>query len=252
MPLQADVFLTYAHVTPEDVHGRSVVIIDVFRASSTIVTALHQGARAIIPVQDSAEAGKITSHLDQDSYLLAGERGGEQIEGYHLGNSPLSFTPDQVTGQIILLNTTNGTQAVAHAQESTHMVIGCFLNVSSVVSFLEAADRPITLVCAGWRRRVSLEDTLCAGLLLDRLWGGQPPAKLSDAVQVAYGQYERAAADLHGALLRCDHAQRLISMGAADDVQYCTQVDALNALPYYRDRQLTLLSNWSSVLSSAA
>jgi len=102
--MDAEVFLTYSNVGEEDVRGRTVVVIDVLRACSTIVTALDRGARAVMPVMDMAQAGKIAGNLDPDVYRLGGERNGEKIEGYHLGNSPHEYTQEQVEGRDVVLN----------------------------------------------------------------------------------------------------------------------------------------------------
>lgn len=238
--MDVEVFLTSSNVADDHVKDRVAIVIDVLRASSTIATALHHGARAIVPAADMAEAGKLASNLDQQSYLLGGERGGEKIEGYHLGNSPLEYTTDVIQGRTIIFNTTNGTRAIARTRASEHLVIGCFLNAARVVDFARAQDLPVTIVCAGWRSRVSLEDTLCAGLILDRLWEGTQPDDASDTAHVAHSQYLQDRDRLQEALRHCNHARRLIAMGHDDDVAYCLQLDALPVLPYYKDSRLVL------------
>src|SRR5690554_8168138 len=103
--MKVEVFLSSWNLDEEDVRGRTVIVIDVLRACSTIVTALNNGARSVVPVLDMAEAGKIASNLDQQSYLLGGERDGQKIEGYHFGNSPLEYTPSAVRDRTVILNT---------------------------------------------------------------------------------------------------------------------------------------------------
>ena len=187
--MKVEVFLTSANVSEEDVKDRTVIVIDVLRACSTIATALVNGARSIVPVADMAQASKIASNLDQASYLLGGERDGDRIEGYHLGNSPLEYTPEVVKGRTIILNTTNGTVAIAQARAARHLLIGSFLNVGRVVDFAREADLDVTIICAGWRNRVSLEDTLCAGQMVYRLWDGVEPGLVSDTAHIAFTQY---------------------------------------------------------------
>lgn len=238
--MNVEVFLTSPSVSEEDVKGRTVVVIDVLRACSTIATALNNGARSIVPVADMAQAGKIASNLDQQSYLLGGERDGTKIEGYHLGNSPLEYTPRTVQGRTIIFNTTNGTVAVAKARAAEHLLIGSFLNAGRVVDFIRQAGNDLAIICAGWRNRVSLEDTLCAGLMLYRLWDGREPKLVSDTAHIAFSQYDHDRKNLQGALRRCNHAQWLSRQGHADDVEYCLQLDALPVLPYYLDSRLVL------------
>lgn len=248
--MNVEVFLTSHNVTEEDVKDRTVVVIDVLRAASTISTALHHGARAVIPVPDMAEAGKIASNLDQSSYLLGGERNADKIEGYHLGNSPLEYEREVVASRTVILNTTNGTRAIAQAREATHLLVGSFLNAGEVVSYVREAGLDVTLVCAGRRNRVSLEDTLCAGLLLHRLWEDGEPGLVSDTAHIAYTQYQNDQHDIDAAVRRCNHAQWLIEKGYEADVAYCLQIDTLPVLPYYTENQLVLLDALADEMST--
>lgn len=238
--MEVEVFLTSSAVTQEDVKGRTVIVIDVLRASSTIATALANGARAVVPVPDMAEAGKLASNLDPSSYLLGGERGGEKIEGYHLGNSPLEYSQRRVCDRTIVFNTTNGTVAIAQARDAQHLVVGSLLNAGRVVDFVREKGRNVAVICAGWRNRVALEDTLCAGLILSRLWHDEEPALRSDTAHIAFTQYQNDRDTLVSALRRCNHAQWLVSRGYGEDVEYCLQIDKLSVLPYFDDNRLVL------------
>lgn len=236
--MNAEVFLTSETVEEADVTGRTVVVIDVLRACSTIVTALANGARAVLPVKDMAEAGRIASNLDRSVYCLGGERDGEKIEGYDLGNSPAEYTREAVEERDVILNTSNGTLALSRAQSAAELLVGCFLNAERVVERIQAAGRDVTLVCAGQSGRISLEDTLCAGLLLHRLWDGEEPTVTTDTAHVAFSQYMRDRADVAQALHRSDNARRLAELGAEEDVQYCMNVDALPLLPRFSENRL--------------
>ena len=238
--MNVEVFLNSSSFTEKDVKDRTVVVIDVLRACSTIVTALHHGARAVVPVPDMAEAGKIASNLDQRSYLLGGERGGEKIEGYHLGNSPLEYTEQKVKDRTVILNTTNGTVAIDQAREAEHLLIGCFLNARRLVQFAKQANLDLTIICAGQNKRVALEDTLCAGLLLYELWEDEEPDFVSDTARIAYTQYANDKDNVAAAVRRCNHAQDLINRGYEGDVDYCLQLNSLPVLPYYQESRLVL------------
>lgn len=238
--MKVEVFLTSANLSEDDVKDRTVVVIDVLRACSTIATALVNGARAVVPVADMAQAGKIASNMDQQSYLLGGERDGEKIEGYHLGNSPLEYSPDVVKGRTIIFNTTNGTGAIAQARAARHLLVGSFLNAGRVVDFVRSAGLDVSIICAGWRNRVSLEDTLCAGMMLFRLWNGEEPGLVSDTAHIAFTQYRQDRDHLETALRRCNHAQWLAGKGYGADVDYSFRPDALPVLPYFDDNRLIL------------
>jgi len=239
--MNVEVFLSGYNVEDADVRGRVAVVIDVLRTSSTIIHALYNGARSVVPVSDMAEAGKIAANMDPLGYQLGGERAGEPIEGYHLGNSPLEYTPDVVSGRTIILNTTNGTSAIQRCARAAHVVIGSFLNARRIVEFVRQLDVDLSIVCAGWRNRVSLEDTLCAGLILYDLWNGQEPEDRTDTAHMAFTQYRNDREDLEGAVRRSGHGKRLARLERVADVEFCIRLDALPVLPYLDENQLVLL-----------
>lgn len=238
--MDAEVFLTHSNISEGDVQDRTVVVIDVLRACSTIVTALDRGARAVMPVQDMAQAGKIASNLDPDVYRLGGERGGDKIEGYHLGNSPHEYTQEVVDGRDIILNTTNGTRALEKAKKADQLVAACFLNANRVVDFVRQTTNAVTIVCAGRQNRLALEDTLCAGLLLDRLWDGREPYPVTDSAHTAFTLYHTDRDALENALRGANHAERLVRQDYEDDLDYCFRVDQIPVLPYYTENRLRL------------
>lgn len=236
--MNAEVFLTYSSVSPEDVRDGTVVVIDVLRACSTIVTALDRGARAVLPVSDMADASRIAANLDPDVYRLGGERDSEKIDGYHLGNSPLEYTRETVENRDVILNTTNGTQALTQVTGARHLVAGCFLNAEAVVDFVREVADEVTIVCAGRQSRLALEDTLCAGLLLDRLWSHEKPDVVTDSAHTAFTLYETDQASLSSTLRRTNHAERLAEQGHEDDLKYCFQLNTRSVVPYYAENRL--------------
>ncbi len=243
--MHVDVVLTPRALDDNALTGRLVVVVDVLRACSTITTALAHGARAVVPVGDMTEAGRIAAALDPETSLLGGERGGKPIDGYRAGNSPLEYEPEVVAGRTVVLNTTNGTGAFVAARRAAEAVACCFLNVSRTADYLRGrmrADAPpeVVILCAGEEGHVTLEDVLCAGFLLDRLWGDAVPERISDGAHIALTQYRHDARRLALAILGCAHTQHLIALGYGDDVAYCAQLDAFPVLPRYRDSRLVL------------
>ena len=225
----------------EHVRGKAVVVIDVLRACSTIVTALANGARSVVPIADVGEAGRLASNLDQASYVLGGERDALPIPDFALGNSPSEYTPEVVKGRMVILHTTNGAPIFPAVAAAETVVAGSLLNVSAVVRFLRDSEQDAVLICAGWKGRVSLEDTLCAGLIFHRLYGGVCPDDASDAARVAFSLYDAEQYDLHAALARSQHGRRLTALGHADDIAYCAQTDTFaDLLPRYDGSGLTL------------
>ena len=241
--MDLDVLLTPGGLGEDALHGRAVVVVDVLRASTTIVAALENGARAVIPVADKGEAGRLAASLDADVSLLGGERGGTTIAGYAAGNSPLEYTPEAVAGRTVVLTTTNGTAAMATARSAASAAVGAFTNAEATVGFLRRAlddGRPATILCAGSEGRVSLEDTLCAGLLVTRLVEPGHVSELPDSAQIAAALYRGSADRLARTLFGARHTQHLIDLGHSDDVAFAARIDASDALPVFRDNQLVL------------
>ena len=211
--------------------GDVAVVIDVLRCSSTIATALHNGALGVIPVKTLAEARAL--HRKNPNFILAGERGGVKPEGFQLGNSPREFTRDIVEGRYIILTTTDGTRTLAGVSGTRLVFVASFLNAETVVeASLREAGRlkaGITLVAAGRMRGFSLEDHLCAGLLASRLV--EAGAKPDDAAYAAILAYKQAEKDLLGHVRRGAHARGLESLGLGEDVDYCIRVDVMAVLP---------------------
>lgn len=226
-----DVFSSAHSFQEEDLRGKTVVMIDVLRASSTMVTALHNGAKGVIPVGDMDDASKISHNLDNKSFLLSGEKNGVKIEGYDLTNSPLGHTEDVVVDKTIILNTTNGTKAINRSGHAEKIIIGSFLNLDTVVEYLKQIDREFVLVCAGWRGRLSFEDLLCAGNIIYELSSGELPKSARDGAKVAFGLYEKFADDIESSIKSSNYAVRLKDIVSEEDISYCCQRSIMQVLP---------------------
>ncbi len=246
--MHVDVCLSPRALTEEAVKDKIVVVVDVLRACSTIVTALTHGAREVLPAADMGEAGRMAAHLDAETGLLGGERDGQRIDGYGAGNSPLEYEAALVARKTVVLRTSNGTPVFGLVRTADEVVAGCFLNIGRVVDFLEEVgsrphlngDEPqVIILCAGQGGRTSMEDVLCAGMILHRLLKSTEPG-LSDSAQIALTQYKSSKQRLARSLFNCEHTQRLVALGFGDDVAYCARVDALPVLPRYRDNRLVL------------
>ncbi|MFU8812185.1 MAG: 2-phosphosulfolactate phosphatase [Balneolaceae bacterium] len=234
-----DVFFSAHAFQESEVRGKTAVIIDVLRASSTIITALGNGAKGVIPVSDMAEASRISQSVDSDNLLLCGEKDGVKIEGYDLGNSPLEYTREMVADKTLVFNTTNGTKAISKSLAAKHLLIAGFLNLSAVVNRLKATEHDVVLVCAGWRGRLSLEDLLLAGNIVFELCDGTLPKNSTDGATVAFGLYEKYQHTTAEAIGRCNHAVRLKDITGDEDILFCTKRDTSAILPILKDGILT-------------
>ncbi len=239
---EMDVFSSAYSFQEEDIRDKTVVMIDVLRASSTMVTALHNGAKGIIAVGDMDDASKISHNLDSLSFLLCGEKDGVKIEGYDLGNSPMEHTAEVVEDKTIILNTTNGTKAIKRSGLAKRIIIGSFVNLDTIINHLEQLDREIVLVCAGWRGRLSLEDLLCAGNIIYELCDGQLPNNTKDGAKVAFGLYEKFGDDIENTIKTSNYAVRLKDIVSDDDLSYCCQKSIMQVLPVLNQGIITDLN----------
>ncbi|MDX1590837.1 MAG: 2-phosphosulfolactate phosphatase [Balneolaceae bacterium] len=230
-----DVFFSAQSFQETENRNKTVVVIDVLRATSTIITALMNGARGVISVEDMNEASKISQNVDSKNHLLCGEKDGVKIEGYDLGNSPLEYTRERVEGKTLIFNTTNGTKAVKKSMVSSDVIIGAFLNVSAVTRYLTESKNDIILLCAGWKGRLALEDTLLAGSIIYKLYDGSLPDTAPDGAKVAFGLYEKYRDDIETVIKQSNHAVRLGNIVGLEDVSYCCQTDICDRIPVLTD-----------------
>jgi len=219
--------------------GRAALVVDVLRATSMVVAAFDAGCARVIPVAGAAEARERSRALLPEAVLLAGERGGERIEGFDLGNSPLDCTPESVGGRSILLTTTNGTAAMLKASQADAAAVAALTNVGAAVRWAVLAGRDLTVLCAGEKGGFSLEDAVCAGLLAEGIVRAAGGATLSDAAQAA-----RCLGILYGARLdrlRRDSgwARHLEARARGADLDYCLRLDASAVVPVLANGAIT-------------
>ncbi|MFN0255791.1 2-phosphosulfolactate phosphatase [Pedobacter ureilyticus] len=231
-----EVCLTPALLDLYAIENSIVVVIDILRATSSITYGIENGAEAIIPVMNVEDC---LNYADK-GYLLAAERNGEVVEGYDFGNSPFSYTKEKVAGKTIVLTTTNGTKAMHLAQERAYQVIvGSFLNLSSVCDYLKKQNRDVLLLCAGWKDNFNLEDTLFAGAVVEQL---QADFTVGDDSSVAaLDMYQLAKGDLREYLKKSSHNHRLVKLNIEEDVQFCLRLNVCNTIPVLEGEYLVAL-----------
>jgi 2-phosphosulfolactate phosphatase len=217
-----------------DLRGTACVVFDILRATSTFVTALHQGATAIIPVSEIAEA--VARRTQQPDVLLAGERNGVRIGAaltgkmdFDFGNSPREYTPEKVRGKTIVSTTTNGTRALRACAQAGTVLAASFLNLSATADFLRG-QKEIILVCSGTGTGTALEDVLAAGALVERFMNGHAPGPVcSDAAEIARQTFAQMKTDLASAIGSSQNGRRLRAIPALrDDVAFCAQQDVFH------------------------
>lgn len=216
-----------------DVKNSIVVIIDVLRATSTICTALYNGATKVIPVASVEECVNIGRQLGA---ITAGERDGRIADGLLHGNSPFEYSRDFIEDKTLVLTTTNGTRLLHMAKDAIQIITGSFPNISAVCDYLVAQQQPVILGCAAWKDRVNMEDTLFAGAVVNRIRDHFDVG--CDAAIGAETMYNTAKGDIYTYMEQASHYKRLASYGLEKDIRYCLTPDGANVLPLFRNGEL--------------
>jgi len=239
------VFLSPIELSPGAVLGHVVAVIDVLRASTTIATALANGARSVVPLESADLAIIHSRQFDRSEVMLAGEQKLQAIAGFELGNSPASFTSEAVSGKTIMLTTTNGTRALTGLIGARDIVIASYVNHEAVAAMLGTAVRSntdVAIVCAGDEGHFSLEDAACAGRYVRSLSQRSPKSVvLNDAAcacEIIDREYGDNIAKIFG---DSSHGKALVEAGFGDDIEFCAELDSQPVVPIYQDRQITRL-----------
>lgn len=227
-------FLLPELVSLDSVRGKTVVVIDVLRASTTITAALAAGARAIVPCLEVEEARRVAVERG-DSVLKGGERGGLTIDGFEFGNSPSEYTTERVSGKTIVFTTTNGTKAMQRCREADAVLIGSFVNLAAVCRVL-AERRGIVLLCAGTCGEITAEDVLFAGAVVDLLsTAEQTEFELNDQARLARDAWRTGHHATKSALVdslrQTQGGRNLASIGLSGDIEAAANVDAFDIVP---------------------
>lgn len=218
-----------------NIEDKVVIIVDILRASSSIVTGLANAVKSIRPIAD-LEACR---SWKKKGYIIAGERDGKRAEGFDLGNSPFHFLDDELEKKSIAMTTTNGTWAIEKSKGSRKILIGSFLNISTLANYLNTQHDPILILCAGWKGKINLEDTLFAGALIEKL---EKNFELScDAPLAAKTLYQAAKPQLKNFLYDSSHVKRLKKLNILKDVEFCLTKDAFQVVPILKKEELIAL-----------
>lgn len=241
--IKIEVIPSAGSATTTNFVNKLAIIIDVLRATSTMVTALANGCKAIIPVLTPEEAQK--KCLLFPEALLGGERQAQRLEGFDFGNSPFDYVPEKVGGKRVIMTTTNGTRAIMACKDAPYICMASFLNLQSIVQAVQQKFsgntelEGLVILCAGTNDRFDLPDTLCAGMLIDTLGPGCVLNDLGIAARMLYKSNENFLTET---ILDTNHGQRLISLGFEDDVIYCTTSNILPIIPVLIEDEIIWLT----------
>ena len=216
----------------------TVIVVDVFRASTTICAMLNNGAKSVVPVANIEEVKRYKSA----GYLVGAERDARKCDFADFGNSPFDYTPEKVSGKEVVFTTTNGTQAIEGAQESDKLFIGAFCNIDALAEKCLNVSGGIVVLCAGWNNRVNVEDTLFGGAFAEKIAQKTAVIFNTDAVKMALDLWHTAKNDLLPYIKDTEHYSRLIAAGVEKDAEFCLRQNTLAVVPCYdRSRKKLVL-----------
>lgn len=225
-----------------DCNGKTAVVIDVLRATSVITTALDNGAYEVIPVRTVEEAQNLYAASDATMTLRGGERNALKIEGFDLSNSPLEYKKKVVEGKTIIFTTTNGTNAINNVKGADEVVLACFRNVSAVADYIVGPSYrgscDVIIVCAGTEGHFSLDDGLCAGMLIELL-KQKTEVETDDLGLLVTQYYQQNKTNLLAALSGCFHLKRLFTLGFYDDIRFCLETNCVTTVPVVQEGKIT-------------
>ncbi|XOV93258.1 MAG: 2-phosphosulfolactate phosphatase [Bacteroidota bacterium] len=215
--------------------GKVVIVVDIFRATSCIVTGLAYGVNAIYPVATVEEC----KAFKKKGMIIAGERGGQKVEGFDVGNSPYEYMNVEFQGKDIGVTTTNGTQAIIKSIGADEILIGAFLNLRALADYVLDINKNIIIHCAGWKGMVNIEDTLFAGALINEIKAANQPS--GDSAFMAQDLFHFHQTDLLNASHNSSHAKRLAAFGIEKDLDFCMEMSLYSIIPIFKDKKITLL-----------
>lgn len=239
--MHIELFLTPLPLDRTSLEDSTLVVIDVLRSSTSICAALMSGARGVVPMDGPGEAGELRTKIGAEQAILAGERDGVKIDGFHLGNSPAEFTRETVEGKLVIMTTTNGTGIFGKAPKASTVLACSLVNVSSVAARLARDNRDVVIVCSGRDGAFSIEDTICGGMLIHQLQTShRGSVTLNDAGSLALLLFRTNKEVLPQAIREGEHGRYLTSIGFAADIDLAARVDSMPVLPVYRDGRLVI------------
>ncbi len=256
--INCNTYLTQSLIADDLVlKDKNVIIIDILRATSTMLVALANGAKEIVPAETAVIAARASK--GRSGSLLCGERNGKIIEGFNLGNSPFEYTPETVKDKILVFSTTNGTVSVMKSKHSKNAVLASFLNIDAVVDFISGLNEDFVIVCSGKMNNFCLEDAVAAGMILILLFhlNGKSKYSIDDsgyaAVKLARHLLAKAGENhserIHDILKKTEQGKFLALLGFQEDLKLCSEIDSYPHLPVYKNGIIKLKNAFESEAS---
>jgi 2-phosphosulfolactate phosphatase len=219
-------------------YNEIVVVIDVLRATTAICTAFDHGVESIIPVGTL----ELAREMKEKGHIVAAERNGEVVTGFDRGNSPFGFMDEEIKGKTVVLTTTNGTKTIEVAKDAGTLVIGSLVNLDVISEWLIAQDKNVLLLCSGWRDKLNLEDTVCAGAIAEQLLDSRKFQSVEDSTIMAKYLYQSAKENYLGFLKASSHRRRLKKLNMNADIKYCLTPNQSTSIPVLKGNKLVRMA----------
>ncbi|EDS78163.1 2-phosphosulfolactate phosphatase family protein [Clostridium massiliodielmoense] len=234
--MKIDLIISASDIKEEKIKNKTVVVIDILRATSVIVTALNNGCNEVIPVLEVEDAMDIVKN-NREKYILGGERNALKIEGFDFSNSPLDYTKDVAHGKTLVMTTTNGTRAIHGAMSAKNILIGAMINAKSVANKVLELDNDLVIINSGTNGEFSIDDFVCAGYIIDCILKDRD-AELSDIAITSHYVYSENK-DIHSFVHNAKHYKILSNLGLKDDINYCCSKDIIDIAPEFHYPKIT-------------
>ncbi|MGK0465252.1 2-phosphosulfolactate phosphatase family protein [Clostridium sp.] len=234
--MKIDIIISAEDIKKEKIENKTVVVIDMLRATSVIVTALNNGCTGVIPVLTVADAADIVRN-SKEEFMLGGERDALKIEGFHYSNSPLEYTRDTIEGKRLVMTTTNGTRAIKGCVGANSILIGAMLNAKATARRIIELNRDVVIVNAGTYGEFSIDDFLCSGYIIHCALK-EIEIDLSDIAVTSHYIYKNNE-DIYGFIKSASHYKRIMDLGLEADLDYCCRKDIIDNVPEYKDGTIT-------------
>ncbi|MBQ9833235.1 MAG: 2-phosphosulfolactate phosphatase [Clostridia bacterium] len=237
--MHIDTLPQYSKLPSNHISACTVIVVDVLRASTSIIWAVKNGAKQIVPTADAGEAASVVNRLGLNDCVLAGERGGEKLAGFDIGNSPAEFNQERVYGKTVVISTTNGTVAIHGMNSAKTLLIGGMINRTAVAKKAIELGNDVLIVCAGTDGTVSADDICAAGAIADAIINNSSePCFVTDFTRVSISLYKDFLDDRFD-LASTYHYSRLLSLGFTEDPVFCFQEDITDVIPVYENGIIT-------------
>ena len=230
--MKIDIIISASDIKKEKIENKTVVVIDILRATSVITTAMNNGCKGVIPVLTVEEAAEIVRN-SKEEFMLGGERNALKIEGFHYSNSPLEFTRETIDGKTLVMTTTNGTKAIKGCIGASNILIGAMVNAKATAKRILELNNDVVIVNAGTYGEFSIDDFLCSGYIIDCVLEAAQ-AELSDIAITSHYIYKNNE-DIHSFIKYASHYKRITELGLLEDLEYCCRKDIIEIVPEYRD-----------------